>query len=123
MHIQTKPRTRPPVRPHARRHALLLHRAAHLLDDARDPSSLSWAVQNNLSVWLSLKTAAEQHTLADVDARRVLDLADHVIKTTLASGRIAPHDGQIESFITMNRTLAHSLSVAEPESQAPQSQH
>lgn len=110
MHIQTQTPSRPQPRPQARRHALLLERAAHLLDTARDPAALSWAVQNNLSVWLSLKTAAEQDDLADMDARRVLDLAAHVIKTTLASGRIAPHDAQIEAFITMNRTLAQNLS-------------
>lgn len=106
MHIQTQSKTRP----QAQSHALLLDRAAHLLDDARDPSALSWAVQNNLSVWLSLKRAAEQAALANHDTQRVLDLADHVIKTTLASGRIAPHDAQIEAFITMNRSLAQSLS-------------
>lgn len=101
MHIQSPPKSH--------RHAQLLDRAAKLLDHARDPSALSWAVRNNLSVWLSLKAAAEQHTLDAIDARRVLDLADHVISTTLESGRIAPHDAQIEAFITMNRTLARNL--------------
>lgn len=101
MHIQSPLKTQ--------RHALLLDRAAHLLDHARDPSALSWAVQNNLSVWLSLRQAAEQHALEDVDRDRVLQLAEHVIATTLQSGRIAPHDSELEAFIIMNRTLARSL--------------
>jgi len=90
-------------------HALLLDRAAHLLDHARDPAALSWAMQNNLSVWLFLKSAAEQQTLRHGDAERILELAEYVIATTRDCGRIAPHDAQIEAFITMNRTLARTF--------------
>lgn len=115
MHIQSLPKTQ--------RHALLLDRAAHLLDHARDPSALSWAVQNNLSVWLSLKAAAEQRAFDDIESRRVLDLADHVISTTLESGRIAPHDAQIEAFITMNRTLARALACVLGGTADTQSRH
>lgn len=113
MHIQSPsrslPRNLPLGQQGAQPHAFLLDRAAHLLDHARDPSALSWAVQNNLAVWLDLRTAARPCAPEDGEARRILDLADHVIATTLESGRIAPHDAQIEAFITMNRTLARSL--------------
>ncbi|MGC2856382.1 hypothetical protein ACM64Y_12990 [Novispirillum sp. DQ9] len=108
MHIQSLPQTQ--------RHALLLDRAAHLLEHARDTSALSWAVQNNLAVWLALRAAAEQRTLEEIDPARVRELAEHVISTTLKCGRIAPHDGQIEAFITMNRTLARTL-VGAPDDQ------
>lgn len=99
--------------PKTAHHARLLDHAAHLLDQARDPSSLAWAMQNNLAVWMNLKAAADDHALPERERDRVEQLADHVIRTTLNCGRIAPNDSLLEGFINMNKGLARALSDEE----------
>ena len=89
-----------------------LLRARQLLSAARSVEDLAWAVNNNLSVWLQVANWAETLPARGDHAAMARSLsrqAGFVVNATLASGRIAPADGILERFMTLNTIAARKL--------------
>lgn len=91
-------------------HVRALVRAADLLRQARTVEELAWAISNNLGVWITLNAVSDTHEAPTKPLRgKVRRMARYVIDSTLASGRVAPTDQVIESFIGVNERMADAL--------------
>lgn len=95
-------------------HVQALLKAALLIEEARSVEDLSWAVSNNLGLWLGLSASASDG--GGLDRRIVAQFsaaAQTVIRETVGRGRIAPCDTTLQQFAQMNRRIAAEISAQE----------
>lgn len=87
-----------------------LRQAADALESARDPQALERAIRATDSAWDVVSCAKTSGCQRLVERRtRLAALAAHVLDGISTSGRIAPDDAHLESFIIMSRDLADIL--------------